>query len=82
MPCYDERDSVRTIFKDGYDPSSKYEIEQLEKENKRLSDRCSNLTELLCATGRARYRKTEIPVEVLAWWDDHCKIDREHGEPW
>lgn len=25
--------------------------------------------------------RTDIPVEVLNWWQDHCKLDRKHGEP-
>lgn len=82
MPCYDGRDSVRVIYKDGLDPRYREESEQLRRETKRLSDRCRKLTDLLCKAGRARYRKTTIPVEVLKWWDEHCKIDRAHGEPW
>lgn len=75
MPCYDERDRVQTVFKDGHDPYFKAEAE-------RLSARCKELTTLFCAAGRARHRKEEIPVEVLNWWDEHCKLDLEHGEPW
>lgn len=75
MPCYDGRNNVREVIVNGVDPHYKAEAE-------RLSARCQEMTMLLCAAGRARYRKTEIPVEVLAWWDEHCKLDREHGEPW
>ncbi len=82
MPCYDERDRVRTVYEKGFGPSSKEEIKRLKAETKRLSARCEKLTELLCSAGRARYRKTNIPASVLKWWEDHCKLDRKHGEPW
>ena len=77
MPCYDSRDNVRTeiVYKDGVDPRYKIEAE-------RLSARCKEMTALFCAAGRARYTKTEIPKEVLEWWDEHCELDRSHGEPW
>lgn len=75
MPCYDARDNVRVVYEKGVDPYYKAEAE-------RLSARCKEMTILLCAAGRARYRKEEIPVEVLNWWDEHCTLDREHGEPW
>lgn len=75
MPCNDDRDSVRTVYKDGFDP-------YFQEEAKRLSARCHELTTLLCSAGRARYNKTEIPIAVLKWWDEHCQIDKNRGEPW
>ena len=75
MPCYDSRDNVRTVYQNGVDPHYKAEAE-------RLSARCKELTILLCDAGKARYRKTDIPTSVLNWWDEHCKLDAEHGEPW
>lgn len=75
MPCRDPRDDVRVVYEKGVDPHFKYEAE-------RLSKRCAELTNLLCSAGRARYNKTDIPVAVLKWWDEHCKIDRARGEPW
>ena len=77
MPCYDGEDRVRTkiVYEDGVDPHHKREAD-------RLSLRCKALTTLLCAVGRARYNKTDIPAAVLEWWDEHCEIDRQHGEPW
>lgn len=75
MPCSDGRDDVRIEYVRGVDPHYKAEAD-------RLSKRCKTLTDLLCKAGRARYRKTEIPKEVLQWWDEHCKIDRARGEPW
>ena len=79
MPCYDGRDDcrieTRIVYREGIDPSWKVEAE-------RLSERCKLLTDLLCKAGRARVNKTDIPPEVLSWWDEHCEIDRQHGEPW
>jgi hypothetical protein len=75
MPCYDPRDDTRVVYEKGHDP-------QYREEAKRLSQRCQELTNLLCMAGRARHNKTEIPPEVLNWWEDHCKRDRKKGEPW
>lgn len=75
MPCYDDRNDVRVVYASGVDPKYREEAE-------RLAGRCKQLTQLLCAAGRARYRKEEIPPDVLTWWDEHCKLDRLHGEPW
>lgn len=77
MPCHDGRDDVRieTRYVNGVDPSYRAEAE-------RLASRCNELTNLLCQAGRARANQTDIPVEVLAWWEEHCEIDRQHGEPW
>ena len=48
-----------------------------------LEEKVDYLTDLLCQAGRARYNNRErIPVEVLEWWQDHCEIDAERGEPW
>ncbi len=74
MPCYDPRNDVRVEYQNGVDPHYK-------KEAERLSARCKELTQLLCAVGRARYKKKSISPEVLNWWKDHCKLDHEHGEP-
>lgn len=75
MPCRDPRDDVRVVYEKGVDPF-------YEEEAKRLALRCNMLTNLLCQAGRARHNKTDIPVEVLKWWDNHCKMDRLRGEPW
>ena len=75
MPCFDTRDRIKVVYAKGVDPSYRDEAE-------RLSKRCKELTALLCKAGRARYHKTDIPVEVLNWWQEHCKIDAAHGEPW
>lgn len=75
MPCHDSRDNRGVVYAQGGDPYFKAEAE-------RLSARCKELTNLLCAVGRARHGKTDIPPEVLNWWNDHCKLDAEHGEPW
>lgn len=78
MPCYDPRDDIRerrvVVDVD--------ENKELIAENNALRARLDNLTDLLCKTGRARYNKTNIPKEVLDWWDEHCEIDRQRGEPW
>ena len=68
MPCNDGRDLVHDTH--------------FMREAERLAARCSRLTKLLCAAGRARYNKTNIPKEVLDWWDEHADIDKSHGEPW
>lgn len=77
MPCYDPQNQpiIETRIVNGVDPSYKTEAE-------RLSKRCAELTDLLCKAGRARMNKTDIPVEVLNWWDRHCEMDRQRGEPW
>lgn len=75
MPCRDINDECRVVYENGHDPHYKMEAE-------RLSKRSKELTDLLCKAGRARYNKTNIPAEVLAWWSRHCEIDRKRGEPW
>lgn len=95
MPCYMSDDSVRAMGEwveaehQKPRPQDECKIRELEakvshyeNESQRLSTRCANLTVLLCAAGRARYNKTDIPVAVLQWWEEHCEIDRLHGEPW
>jgi len=77
MPCSDSRDreNERIIYRDGRDPADQEQISV-------LRSRLDLLTDLLCKAGRARRNKTEIPAEVLQWWDDHCKRDAQRGEPW
>jgi sirohydrochlorin ferrochelatase len=75
MPCSDGQDDVRYVYKDGHDPHYKQEAQ-------RLSERCKELTILLCKAGRARHTKTNIPPEVIDWWNHHCKLDKSKGEPW
>jgi hypothetical protein len=77
MPCRDARDDEysRVVYEKGHDPYYKAEADYLKK-------RCDDLTNLLCLAGRARYNKTNIPKEVIAWWDNHCKLDKSRGEPW
>ena len=75
MPCYDPRDNTRVVYEKGHDP-------HFAEEAKRLSIRCKELTNLLCQAGRARHNNTNIPYEVIAWWDNHCKLDKSRGEPW
>lgn len=82
MPCYDPRDHEKIVYEKGHDPHFAQRARQLESEVKRLQQRNDTVVDLLCKAGRARYRKTLIPKEVLAWWDEHCKIDRARGEPW
>jgi hypothetical protein len=76
MPCSDSRDNEpRIVYRNGPDP-------EYERENARLLAKVDVLTDLLCKTGRARRNKTDIPPEVLNWWDEHCKLDKSRGEPW
>ncbi len=75
MPCSDSRDNVTIRYEKGVDPAYQHEAQ-------RLSKRCQELTQLLCKAGRAKYGRTDIPPEVLNWWQEHCKLDRAHGEPW
>lgn len=76
MPCRDDRDECHTyIYRDGYDPQAKKDIQELKAKLNRV-------THLLCLTGRARYNKTNIPHEVITWWDGHCKLDKSRGQPW
>ena len=84
MPCHDPRDSS-TYHSDKIDRFCKDVCDtrgRLESDNARLSERCKEMTDLLCKAGRARHSKTDIPVEVLKWWDEHMELDRTHGEPW
>lgn len=50
--------------------------------NAKLTARNNILARLLCAAGRARKNKTDIPPDVLEWWEEHCKADEARGEPW
>lgn len=76
MPCFDGRSGDgRVVYEKGFDPDSKRIIQNQKK-------RLDSLTDLLCKAGRARSNKTDIPLEVLQWWDDHCKLDKKRGEPW
>ena len=61
-----------------YDPR----VECSSNEVAELRAKVDTLTDLLCKAGRARHNKTNIPPEVLKWWEDHCEIDRKRGEPW
>lgn len=49
-----------------------------------ISDRdiINQLTALLCSAGRAYWSKKEMPQEVLIWWEHHCALDKNRGEPW
>jgi hypothetical protein len=76
MPCHDSRDrEPRIVYKEGVDPMYKKRVEVLET-------RCDALTDLLCKAGKSRHNKTDVPKEVLSWWESHCKWDRARGEPW
>jgi hypothetical protein len=77
MPCFDPQDQPRVVERVVNGVSVQWKVEA-----ERLSARCDALTKLLCKAGRARKNKTDIPVDVLNWWDEHCEIDRKHGEPW
>lgn len=60
---------------DPRDPSTPELIINLEK-------RCDQLTDLLCKAGRAAYAKQPPPMEVEAWWAQHCSWDESRGESW
>ena len=76
MPCYDPRNDIKeVVYEKGHDPYYKDEA-------KRLSDRCHKLTDLLCKVGRACYKKTLIPNDVIEWWEEHRRIDAFHGNDW
>jgi len=40
------------------------------------------VTQLLCSAGRCYWARTEMPQEVLIWWEHHCVLDKKRGEPW
>jgi len=86
MPCQDYPSSYHTetkiVYKNGSDPRTEFELTKQIRRNRELNDRNNELAQMLCAVGRARMSKTPIPVSVLKWWDDHCRMDRLHGEPW
>lgn len=82
MPCRDYDDEVRVVYRDGTDPSDRERANRLEKDLAKAQNKLDMLTDLLCKAGRARYRKTDIPPEVLSWWIKHCEIDARRGEPW
>lgn len=75
MPCRDDRDSPLVVYREGHDPC-------YHQKSQALQARLDELTDLLCQAGRARHNKTEIPRAVLAWWDEHCKLDAARGEFW
>lgn len=52
------------------------------EEAQRLSERCKELTRLLCLAGRSAYKNEIVHNDVIKWWDEHKKIDDEHGETW
>lgn len=68
MPCYEPRTSIN-------EAAARDSIHILEA-------RIDRLTDLLCKAGRARKNKTEIPSDVLSWWEKHCEEDRQRGEMW
>lgn len=84
MPCSNQGTypHVQTIYSEGPDPSDKIVIKRLRVELAEAKTRNDFLADLLCKTGRARANKTDIPADVLSWWDEHCKFDRQRGEPW
>jgi hypothetical protein len=75
MPCSSGMDVPQIVYQPGVDPRYRDEVLQLKAE-------LDNVTALLCAAGRARKHKTDIPPEVLNWWDRHCHVDAVRGEPW
>lgn len=58
-----------------YDPDTHLEPE-------RLRQKIHMLTDLLCKAGRAYANETPIPKEVVEFWLEHRKLDKERGEPW
>ena len=58
-----------------YDPSPSA-IEQ------DLKNKVDKLTDLLCQAGKAYIHQRPAPKDVIAWWLEHEKIDREMGKPW
>jgi hypothetical protein len=70
------------VYAKGHDPHYKTMYNEARQEALRISKRAAALTDLLCKAGRARHNKTDIPPEVLKWWEEHCKLDRLRGEPW
>lgn len=74
MPCYDSRNDRTYIIN---------EVRQeCEAEMKRLSNRCHELTQLLCEAGRARADRRIPSRKVRAWWREHSNLDAENGKPW
>ncbi len=79
MPCSDGYDRE---WRKPCDNSSGILVEFYMKKAAALENRCDELASLLCSVGRARHNQKDIPPEVLTWWDRHCELDRQRGEPW
>ena len=78
MPCSDGRDNVSDEQTHFWRNLSEKQCEEV----KRLEKRCNELTNLLCATGRALISKKPFSEDVLKYMSEHAAADALKGEPW
>lgn len=84
MPCVEDRDNTPNFLIKESEVVAHYKniINDIQKENNRLSDRCKALTTLLCMAGRAYFNKKDMPTSVVGYWKAHKELDESNGRPW